>query len=281
MRICAVVVAAVLLCVSACSKGRAYELRGQILAVNTARSELTIKHEDIRGFMPGMTMQFAVRDQRLLQGREPGELITATLVVVDNAAYLSTIQRTGMAPLAEAPPPAPVDVVATGDRVPDASFLDQRGRARRLADWRGQAVAVTFVYTRCPLPNFCPLMDRHFQSVQREIAQDDSLRGRVHLVSVSVDPSYDTPAVLAAHAARVSADPAHWTFLTAPADARDQLDGFASRFGVSIMREANSDAEITHNLRTAVIDSRGHLVAILSGNEWTPSDLLAHVRKAG
>jgi protein SCO1/2 len=253
-----------------------------VLAVDRAAGVVTVRHEDIRGFMPGMTMPFAVRDRRLLDGRERGELITATLVVAENVAYLSAIRRTGLAAVPESDPPAPVDVVATGERVPDASFVDQNGRARRLADWRGQAIAVTFVYTRCPLPDFCPLMDRHFHRVQREIAQDASLRGRVHLISVSFDPTYDTPEVLAAHAARLSADPAHWSFLTALPAGREELDRFASRFGVSIIRQTDkSDAEIVHNLRTAVIDSRGELVAILSGTDWTPSDLLAQLRKAG
>ena len=273
--------AVILLCVCGCSNSRKYELRGQVVAVHATRGELVIKHEDIRGFMPGMTMAFRVRDERQLQGREPGELITATLVVEGSGGYLSEIQRTGTAPLAEAPPPAPVDVMAAGEQVPDAAFIDQTGRARRFSDWRGQAVAVTFVYTRCPLPDFCPLLDRQFQNVQREIAADPSLRGRVHLVSVSFDPAFDTPKVLAVHAQRVLADPAHWAYLTVLAGEREQLDRFASKFGVSIVRDGKPDAEILHNLRTAVIDSRGRLVTILSGNEWTPSELLAQLRKAG
>jgi protein SCO1/2 len=282
VRLLTVPLAAILLCLPGCSKTRSYELRGQVIAVDTARRQLTIKHEDIRGFMPGMTMPFGVRDASLLEGREPGEMIVATLVVVDNGGFLSAIRRTGMEPLAEGPPPARLDVLTAGEQVPDAPFVDHRGRARRLADWRGQVVAVTFVYTRCPVPNFCPLMDRHFQDVQREIVRDASMRGRVHLVSVSFDPAYDTPKVLAAHATRVSADPEHWSMLTVLGNQRDELDRFASKFGVSIIREpAGADGEIVHSLRTAVIDSQGRLVTILSGNDWTPADLLAHLRKAG
>jgi protein SCO1 len=271
-----------ILCGYGCSKSRTYELRGQVLAVDRTKGEVTVRHEDIRGFMPGMTMPFPVRDKRLLDQRERGELITATLVVAENSVYLSAIRRTGLEAVRDADPPSPVDVVAVGEQTPDASFVDQSRRPRRLADWRGKAIAVTFVYTRCPLPDFCPLMDRHFQSVQREIANDASLQGRVHLVTVSFDPSYDTPEVLAAYAGRVSADPAYWSFLTTLAGEREQLERFASRFGVSIIRGAGqANAEIVHNLRTAVIDSEGRLVTILSGNEWTPSDLLAQLRKAG
>jgi protein SCO1/2 len=285
-----------LLVSASCSSGRRYEVRGQVLAADAARKELTIKHEDISGFMPAMTMPFAVRDERLLQGRAAGELIVATLVVEDNAAYLSAIRRTGFAPLAEMPPTAPVHVLAAGDPVPDTAFVDQTGRARRLSDWRGRVLAVTFIYTRCPLPNFCPLLDRHFRGVQREIVEDPALRERVRLLSVSFDPEYDTPKVLAAHAARISANPAYWTMLTGE---RDEVDRFASKLGVSIIRppaggrsdlpaprsggpaaETTTSPEIVHNLRTAVIDSQGRLVTMLSGNEWQPSELLTHLRNA-
>ncbi len=243
--------------------------------IDRANAKVTIKHDDIRGFMPAMTMAFDVRDVGQLRDRQPGELITATLVVEDNAAYVSAIQRTGTAPLADAHPPAPVDVVQAGEPAPDAEFIDQSGRSRRFSEWRGQVVGVTFVYTRCPLPNFCPRMDGNFRDVQRVIAVDPALRGRAHLVSVSFDPAYDTPAVLSAHAARVGADPAHWTLVTGN---REQLDRFTSRFGVSIVRDDKAGAEIVHNLRTAIIDADGRLVTILSGNDWTPADLLGHLR---
>ena len=259
----------------ACSRARQYELRGQILAVDVPNRKVTIKHEDIRGFMPAMTMAFEVRDERLLDARRPGEVIVATLVVEDDGAHLSSIRRTGMAPLTDAPPPEVVDVVRSGDTVPDAAFTDQTGRARRFSEWRGQVVAVTFIYTRCPLPSFCPLMDKNFQAAQREIARDPSLSERARLISVSFDPDYDTPKVLAAHAARLSADPACWTMLTGD---RDEVDRFASRFGVSVIRADKPGAEIVHNLRTAVIDPGGRLVTILSGSDWTPADLLAGLR---
>lgn len=268
---------ALLAFVAACSGAREYELRGQVLAVNAERREITVKHEDIRGFMPAMTMAFAVKDEAWLRGREPGETIRATLVVTDRSAHLENIERTGFAPLADAAPPPAPDVLEAGEAVPDAPLTDHTGRARKLSDWRGQVLAVTFIYTRCPLPNFCPLMDRHFAEAQREIARDPALRSRVHLLSVSFDPAFDTPKVLAAHAARVEADPAHWTFVTGE---REPIDRLASRFGVSIIREDRPAAEIVHNLRTAVIDRNGRLVTVLSGNEWTPAELIAQVRQA-
>jgi protein SCO1/2 len=164
-----------------------------------------------------------------------------------------------------------------GDRAPDVDLVDQAGRPRRLSDWRGRVVAVTFVYTRCPLPNFCPLMDRHFKAAQAALRADGSLRGQVHLLSVSFDPDFDRPAVLARHAAALGADPATWSYATGE---RAAIDAFASRFGVSIVREDPGGQEIVHNLRTAVIDRGGTVTALLGGNEWRAEELIAELRKA-
>jgi protein SCO1/2 len=261
-----------------CSRGREYELRGQVLAVDRARQEITVKHEDIQGFMPGMTMPFRVRDAAAVDARKPGDLIHATLVVEDESAYLKNIRATGHAMLTEPPPTHPrFDVLAAGEVVPDTTLVDAEGVSRRLSDWRGKAVALTFIYTRCPVPNFCPLMDRHFGEVQRAIASDPVLRDRAHLLSISFDPAHDTPAVLHAHAAKAGANPDTWTFLTG--EPRD-VEALGARFGVSIVPDEASAPEIVHNLRTAVIDAQGQLVQILNGNEWTPRDLIEALRRA-
>jgi protein SCO1 len=265
--------------IAACaSPSRQYELRGQVLAVDRTRQEITIKHGDIRGFMPGMTMPFKVRDARLLDGRSAGDLVTATLVVEDADAFLSSVERTGHAPLTEAPPAAaPMDLVAPGDPAPDVRLLDETGATRSLSDWRGRALAVTFTYTRCPLPDFCPRMDRQFAAVQRAVLADDRLRDRVRLLSVSIDPGFDTPEVLAGHARRAGADPRMWQFMTGDPDA---IRGFASRFGVSILPGDAGAADITHNLRTAIVGPDGAVVRLLSGNDWTPAELIDALRRA-
>ncbi len=263
--------------VAACSRGRAYELRGQVIAVDPARHELTVKHEDIRGFMPGMTMPFKVRKGESLAEREPGELIRATLVVGTNDAHLEYIQRTGFAALAAAPAAAiaPTEILAPGDEVPDEPFVDQTGTPRRLSEWRKKVIAVTFIYTRCPLADFCPLMDRHFAAVQRLAAEEPALKNRLQLLSVSFDPDYDTPAVLAAHAARVGADTSSWSFVTGD---KGGIDRFASRFGVSVIRDNKTADDIVHNLATAIVDGNGRLVHVFRGKDWTPSDLVAALR---
>lgn len=268
------------LCLAAgCSRGRTYELKGQVVAVNPARQELSIKHEDIPGFMPGMTMAFKVRDARLLDGRLAGDLVTATLVVDDTDAFLSWVAKTGHAPLTERPPAVSgMSLLDVGAVVPDVMLTDEAGKERRLSEWRGRTVAVTFIYTRCPLPDFCPRMDRNFAAVQREVLADAGLRERVRLLSVSFDPRFDTPAILAAHARRVGADPSIWHVLTGTVEA---IDPFAARFGVSIIREDADMKEIVHNLRTAVIAGDGRLVKVFKGMGWTPAELVAALRDAG
>jgi len=274
----ALVVLLILLTLAACSRAKRYPLSGQVLGVDPVKRELTVKHEDIRGFMPAMTMPFKVVEGEALDRFKPGDLITATLVVDDSLGRLEKIAKTGEAPL---PPPETTSLagrmIEPGTQVPDAEFVDQAGRRVRLSDWRGQTIAVTFVYTRCPVPDFCPLMDRHFAAVQQAVRADSRLAPNVHLVSVSFDPEYDTPDVMRAHARRIGADPAHWSYVTGD---RASVDAFAAAFGVSIMRDDRPLQEIMHNLRTAVIDREGRLVTVLNGNDWAPGQLLEALRTA-
>jgi protein SCO1/2 len=260
-----------------CSRVRTHELRGQVLAVHPSSGELTVRHEDIRGFMPGMTMPFRVRPGSSVMDRKPGDLIRATLVVENSVAYLTDVTLTGRTSLTETPPArSGVDLLNPGDVVPDTEFVDQSGKARRLSSWRPRVVAVTFTYTRCPLPDFCPLIDHHFGSVQRAVLADPALRNRVQLLSVSIDPEFDTPVVLADHARREGTDPTVWSLLTGN---REDILRFALRFGVSIV-EDESSRNVVHNLRAGVIDSEGRLLRVLSGSEWTPAELIDAIKAA-
>jgi protein SCO1/2 len=134
---------------------------------------------------------------------------------------------------------------------------------------------VTFIYTRCPLPQFCPLLDRRFAEVQSLVAADASLRGRVRLLSISFDPKFDRTEVLRGHAAKLKADPAVWTFATAEEAIVDRL---AAEFGINVIRE--KDGTITHNLRTAVLTPTGSVAALLDNNAWTAEDLVRELRAA-
>jgi protein SCO1 len=252
-------------------EARRYELQGQILAVRPERQEVVVKHGDIENFMPGMTMPFKVKDPALLNGKMPGDLVTATLVVEEVNAHLETLVKTGSAPLEEqAPAPAP-KVAVPGDSLVDAALVDQQGKAASLAAYRGHRVALTFIYTRCPIPDFCPLMDRHFVAVQKLLAGNAALAD-VRLVSVTLDPAFDTPAVLRTHATRVGANPAVWSLLTGePAN----VAAFSEQFGLYVEHGTSDPTDITHNLRTAVIDPEGRLVKVHTGNSWTPAELVA------
>lgn len=260
-------------------KPQEYPLQGQVISLGTGHTEATIKHDDIKGFMPAMTMPYKVESPEQLDGIAPGDLIAAKLVVISNDAFLRGIYKTGTAPL-EAPT---VDVqkqmvtgptlLKEGEPVPKADFVDQDGRKRSFADFNGSAVVLTFIYTKCPMPTFCPLMDRNFVALQEKAKADPALK--VHLVTVSFDPKVDTPAVLKKHGQTLGADPKVWTFLTSDLAT---IDKFAGRFGVSVMRSMTDTRDITHNLRTAIIDRMGNVVKIYTGNEWTPDQVMANIK---
>jgi protein SCO1 len=257
-----------------------YQLSGQILFIDAGTQQLIVRHGDIAGFMPAMTMPYKVRDPQLLSGRTAGDLISATLTVEPEAAWLSALTVTGHAPLpADAPTALPaatgVDVANIGDSVPDTPLRTPRGTVSLVAG-HGRVTAVTFIYLRCPLPDYCPLMDRRFAEVQRQVKADATLSQRVSLVSVSIDPKADTPARLAEHAAALGADPAIWQFGSLE-DERD-IARFAAQFGVNVIRE--QDGTITHNLRTLVIDASGTVRQARDGNTWTADELVGDLRSA-
>jgi protein SCO1/2 len=255
-----------------------------VLALDPPRKSVTVKHEEIKGFMPAMTMPYDVPDAKALDGLRAGDLISATLVVFSNGAHLTGIKKVGEAPLEKPPAEAPMpsassgfELLKPGEAVPNAVFVDQDGRNRAFADFKGSRLVVTFIYTQCPMPTFCPLLDRRFASMQQPLKDDASMTD-VRLVTISFDPATDTPPVLKAHARRLNADPERWTFLTGD---RDEVDRFASRFGVQVSRSLSDQRDITHNLRTAIVDPNGTLVKVYTGNDWTTEQVLADLKHAG
>ncbi|HUR34097.1 MAG TPA: SCO family protein [Vicinamibacterales bacterium] len=257
---------------------REYTLQGQVLSVQADHRQAVIRHEEITGFMSAMTMPYDVTDPKEYEAVAPGDLITARLIVEPNRAYLEQVKKVGTAPLEGAPAAAAAasgfELIATGAPVPNQTFVNQDGTSVTLDSFRGNAVIVTFTYTSCPMPTMCPLMDRNFATIQAKLKEQNNLL-KTHLLSVSFDPDLDTPAVLKKHAASLGADPRLWSFVTGK---RDEIDKWASGFGVSISRAMNDPSDITHNLRTALLDRQGNLVQVYTGNEWTPEQLLADVR---
>ncbi len=255
-----------------------YPIEGQLLGVQLDTGQVLLKHGAVAGYMDAMTMPFQVADRASILQRRPGDLVTATLVVEPTRVFLENVVATGTAPLPEAATARPVaegvHVLAPGDPVPTVALTNQSGQPASLADWKGAAGVVTFIYTRCPLPDFCPLMDARFAEIQTLATADAALAGRVRLLSVSFDPANDTPDVLTAHAAKAGAKPG-WAFATAPPAI---VDRFAAEFGVNVIRE--TDGSITHNLRTAVIGPDGRVAAVYSGNDWTAAQLADDLRRA-
>ena len=276
-------VVATLLAAVSCSRAPeapTYQLVGQVLAVRPETSEILVRHEDIKGFMPAMTMPYRVKDAALLKDRAAGDLITATLTVEPELAWLSAITKTGTAPLPEdaptkIPAAAGVQLLKPGDVVPATPLVDQEDKPLALPDWRGSAMVITFIYTRCPLPQFCPLMDRRFAEIQARAAADPALKGKVRLLSISFDPATDRAAVLRAHATKAGADPAVWRFATAEESVVDRL---AATFGVNVIRE--KDGTITHNLRTAVVDANGRIVSVHDSNAWSAASIVDELKTA-
>jgi protein SCO1/2 len=246
---------------------------GQILAVDRVANRVTIRHQDIHGFMPGMTMPFPVRDASLLNGRAAGELVNATLSVQGTDAWISGLTVTGTAPLPEA---APVLGLAPGDRISDAALVDQRGAPMRVADLRGHPAVVTFIYTRCPLPEYCPTIEARLASLQQAITADRTLAG-THILAVTLDPAHDTPPVLAAHARARHADPSIWRYASGTTEA---IDAFGRQFGLAVTRTSSEPSGLEHNLRTVILDPDLRIVAMLTGSDWPASDAVAALRTA-
>ena len=258
----------------------AHEIRGEVVSIYSERNEITLKHEEIVGFMPAMTMPISVMDVRILVGIVPGDLVVGTLVVTDTESYLSTLEKVGSSnpesPISHTP--SGVRLVRTGESAPAVALVDQEAQARNLSDLTGRPFALTFIYTRCPLPEYCPLMDRNFVAVQSAILQGERLSRDTKLLSISFDPDHDTPEILKSHAAKLGADSKIWSFLTGE---REQILHLGEQFGITVVRDSADSLDITHSLRTVVVDREGRVAKIIRGNTWTPDSLIDILRQAG
>ncbi len=276
-----VFVATLLLAAASCGSAKQYEMRGQILAVNRDKMEILVKHEEIPGLMSAMTMPWKVQSGNMLDNLGPGDLITSQIVVEDNQGVVIKITKLGTAkpdvPAPAGPSQPGVQYLAPGDAVPNQAFIDHEGGDRDFNTIRGdRAMAVTFIYTKCPIPTFCPAMDRQFAETQALI-KARHLEGKAGLLSVSFDPKNDTPPVLAAHARKLGADPKVWTFVTGD---RDAIDRFASSMLLTLVRgQAPNPDEIGHTLRTTVVDRHGNIAKSYSGADWTPAELVAELER--
>ncbi|HEX7173845.1 MAG TPA: SCO family protein [Pyrinomonadaceae bacterium] len=257
---------------------RRYDLKGKVVSVERGRGEVVVEHETIPGLMDAMTMPFALKDKDALSVVEPGDRLQATLVVADSGGFwLESPMITKAAPSGESPANESSGGPNPGDVVPDFSLVNQDDKPVRLGRYRGRALLLTFIYTRCPLADYCPLMSERFAAISRELAGEASLKDKVQLLSVSIDPAHDTPKVLrsygAAHTQKYGGETfASWEFATGDPEEVKKLAQF---FGLEYFAEKD---QIIHSLRTAVIDPTGRVHKIYRGNEWQPSEVLNDVR---
>jgi protein SCO1/2 len=262
-----------------------YTLKGEVRKVQKEAGEVMIRHEAIPGFMEAMTMPFRLEDPALLEDLNPGDRVEGKLRVefADGqtkdyrlkdlavtkpalAAPLGLDMGGGAAKLRPGP-----KRLEPGEVVPDFAMTDQDGRSLRLSDLRGYVVALTFIYTRCPLPDFCPMMDRKFADLARSIEAFPERAKKIRLLSISFDPDHDTPEVLRKHAQIRGGAPPLWTFAVA---SHEELARIMGPLGLIYGPGKN---EIVHNLCTAVIDPTGRLARLEVGsqsNKWSSADLL-------
>jgi protein SCO1/2 len=250
---------------TACATRR--EARGLVLKVDPATSTLTISHEAIPGYMDAMVMPFTARDAKEVADVRPGDRIAFRLRVGKDRTRIDRVQLLSAAPadLGLLETPAVSTLVKIGQPMPDFTLTNQDGQAVSLSSLRGKVVAVTFIYTRCPLPDYCPRMITNLQAVERRFPEH--VNRDLALVAVTFDPKFDTPERLKEYAQFFKSDKPGWQFLTGPAE---DITRVTQMFGVEFWPE---EGLITHTLQTAVIDKDGKLAAQAEGKDYSGKQL--------
>ena len=260
---------------SACRRNeQRYELKGKVVMVEKDKHLVTITHEDVAGLMPAMTMPFTVPNQTDIDYLAPEDQVTATLVVDGSQSWLENlfvVRSSGVASVA-----VPTEA-KEGDEVPNFTLRNQDGKQIGIHDYRGKALLITFIYTRCPLPEYCTLMSTNFAEVDRQLQQPAEVYDKTHLLSISIDPAYDTPQVLrsygAAHTGRYQQETfAHWEFASG-----EKVKEMAQFFGLKYFGEND---QITHGLKTVIVNPDGKVAKVYTGNEWKPEEVVNELKRA-
>lgn len=266
-------------CLGACHSAppipeQKFDVHGKVLSFDKDHGTVTIAEDEVPGYMAAMTMTYPLKDTWAFGVLKPGQALHGTLVVASDRAWLEGVtvaqdsgsQGAGLESSAASP---------LGKEVPDFPLIDQDGRRIHLQQYRGKALLLTFIYTRCPFPNYCPLMSRNFAEILQGIRKDAALSPSTRLLTISIDPQYDKPAVLRTYALNVAGDPHpfdRWEFASGTPE---QVRNVAEFFGLKYWTEGN---QIVHALVTALIGPDGKVVKIYSGNDWQPAQVLADVR---
>ena len=265
---------------------KSYHLRGKIVAVDAANGQVTINAGAIAGLMDAMTMSYKLVDPTIVSELHPGDVITARVEVDESAAgpqnpRLDEVVVVGQAS-PDTKPAVQYHVPKQGEAVPDFHLLNQSGKEIHLAQFRGRVLLLTFIYTRCPLAEFCPLMSSNFAEIDKALAGNQTIYRKTHLLSVSFDPKYDTPTVLrsygGAHTGKFTdEDFAHWDFA---APSLGDLQKVEEYFDVGVTGSSANPASIQHSLSTVLIGKDGKVIAWYPTNDWKPAEVLGAMEKA-
>ncbi|MGI9176113.1 MAG: SCO family protein [Rhodothermales bacterium] len=282
MRWTALLITLLVLLIAGCDLSRTFEVRGRVVGFGNDGRTVIVEHEDVQGLMPAMTMPFQTDGTPALARLEIGDAVGFSYVVAPESTWIYSLERLPDSAVARSPAgdntpsdyvPEGTSVLIAGDTVPDFTLVDQAGDTLRMSDYAGQTVVLTFIYTRCPIPEYCPLLSQRFKTLQPRL--QERYGPDVQLLSVSIDPAYDTPDVLRAYAQRYTDNLETWTFATGTLE---QVARVAGLFG--LYYEPSGEAVIDHSLATAVIDPAGRVGRVWRDNDWTPEDALRAVARA-
>lgn len=266
---------------NASADAKRYTLKGKVIAVDKAKKTATIKHDDIGdGYMPAMTMDFPIREDWVWEDLKPDADIRADLVVDKDGFWLEKIGIVALPNPNQTPLPAREDVTQIGNQVPDFTLVNQDGKKINLKDYRGKALAITFIYTRCPLPNFCILMSKNFSDLANQLNENAELKDKIRLLSISFDPATDTPAKLKEYGRGYlgkdsKTDFTVWNLATGT---DKEVKAVADFFSLRYETDANDKTQFGHSLRTIVVTPDGKVQKVFAGNEWTPNELLKELQ---
>lgn len=260
------------------SNQKRYDLTGKVVSIEQDQRQITVAHDEIKDFMPAMTMPFKLREEWPFSVLAPGNQIAATLVVDGTEFWLENVVVTQVSADTNAPGAGGVVEAKDGAEVPDYGLVNQNDRPIHLAQYRGKSLLLTFIYTRCPISDYCPLMSQNFAEIEAELAKQPELYKQTHLLSVSIDPDYDTPAVLRSYGAAYTGKYTdekftHWEFATGT---KDQVKDIAQFFGLRYYADQD---QIVHGLRTVIINPEGKVAKVYRDNSWKPDEVIAELRK--
>jgi protein SCO1/2 len=267
---------------------KTFKIRGKVVSTDAAAGKITLDHEAVQGFMDAMIMPYKLADPSILSELHPGDTITADVLVdqisSDPEGGYKNARLDHIVVVAQAKPDYKPSIFyhvpAAGDQVPDFALLNQSGKTIYLDQFKGRVVLMTFIYTRCTLADFCPRMSRNFAEIDKALASDPPLYAKTHLLSVSFDPAYDTPAVLKSYGGAYTGQYTnekfeHWDFAAPPVKELAEMTKF---FDVGVMPGDNKS--LTHSLSTVLIGKDGKVVAWYPTNDWQPSEMVAAVKAA-